>query len=143
MDKAERLREQRETIVSKQAAFLPSVSEHAQYDVVGVSFTPGYPDNLHTLSWMQDEAEAKEEPLVVVLVRNPDNPYDSNAVEVHVPALGEMAMIGHLTRPIAARFACDIDDKGYRFGAQVHWVRINPDHPDRPGVTITAWRQQG
>lgn len=137
MDKSE----QRDREVARQSERgVPSAASHATYDVVGVSFTPHYPDNLHALSVMQNEAEATGEPLAVVLRRNPDNPYDSNAVEVHVPALGDAGMIGHLTRPIAARFAGDMDS-GAEFAAHVHWVRINPSHPDRPGVTIAAWRQ--
>jgi hypothetical protein len=105
---------------------------------VGVSFTSGYPDNLHALAMSQTMAEEHGEPLVVVLKRNPDNAFDSNAVEVHVPSLGEYGMIGHLNRHVAARFA-PLMDAGTRFAASVEWVRIHPDHPDRPGISISVW----
>lgn len=104
--------------------------------VVGVSFVPGYPDNLWALDRAAIEAEHTGEPLVVVLRRNPDNPYDANAVEVHVPALGEeWGMIGHLTRPIAARLAPEMDS-GVEWRAAIESVLINPEFLDRPGISI-------
>lgn len=105
--------------------------------VVGVSFTAGYPDNLYALdeAWTHRLLDA-DEPLPVILVRNPENEYDANAIEVHVPSLGEeWGMIGHLTRPIAARMAPEMDAGG-RFVAEVVSVLIDPDHPDRPGISI-------
>ncbi len=104
--------------------------------VVGVSFVPSYPENLYVLDRAQQEAERSGEPLVVILVRNPANAYDANAIEVHVPALGEdLAMLGHLTRPIAARLAPDID-AGNDWRAAVVSVLIDPDHLDNPGISI-------
>jgi len=113
----------------------------ANYTVVGVSFTPGYPDNLHALSAMQEEALASGEPIPVVLIRNPDNEYDANAIEVHCPSLGEYGMIGHLPKDIARRVAPDMDG-GMRLAGSVHEVRIHPDHPERPGITVDIWRQK-
>jgi hypothetical protein len=107
--------------------------------VVGVSFVPKYPGNLHALSEASDRARLDGEPLSVVLVRNPKNQYDSNAIEVHVPALGEGGFIGHLTRPIAARMAPEID-AGETWIAEVGDVLINPAHMDRPGITINCKR---
>lgn len=108
--------------------------------IVGVSFVPAYPDNLWALDRTWAEAGELGEPLPVVLVRNPDNEYDANAIEVHVPALGdEWGMIGHLTRPIAARLAPEMD-AGERWAAQVEAVLINPEFLDRPGISITCAR---
>lgn len=107
--------------------------------VVGVSFVPGYPDNLHELSTVSDNARLEGEPLTAVLRRNPANKFDPNAVEVHVPALGDNGFIGHLTRPIAARLAPDMDAGG-RWQAEVGDVLIDPDHMDRPGISINCKR---
>lgn len=107
--------------------------------VVGVSFVPGYPGNLLDLSAISDEARIEGEPLAAVLRRNPNNEYDPNAVEVHVPALGDGGFIGHLTRPIVARLAPDIDAGG-RWQAEVDDVLIDPDHMDRPGISINVKR---
>lgn len=108
--------------------------------VVGVSFVPGYPGNLHRLSEVSDRARLDGEPLAVVLKRNPDNQYDSNAIEVHVPAIGDGGFIGHLTRPIAARMAPELD-RGERWLAEVGDVLIDPDHMDRPGISINCKRE--
>lgn len=137
--------------------------------VVGVTFVPAYPDNLTALAELmkpklllypmlngevaQEMAErdyeryvekhgpfVPPEPLAVVLRRNPKNEYDSNAIEVHVPALGKHGMIGHLTRPIAARMAPEMD-KGILWSAEVESVLIDPDHLDRPGISITCKRE--
>lgn len=140
--------------------------------VVGVSFVPGYPGNLHRLNELTNrpphpgpfpsglrgdmaimeadnawfaadeawqEGRARELPSVV-LKRNPDNQYDSNAVEVHVPALGEHGMIGHMERPLAARLAPDMDSGG-RWVAGIEAVLVDPDHEDRPGISITCTRE--
>lgn len=108
--------------------------------VVGVSFVPGYPDNLHVLSAASDEARRLGEPLPALLRRNPKNPYDANAIEVHVPSMGgSTGFIGHLTRPIAARMAPEID-AGTTWIAEVSDVLIDPDHMDRPGISINCKR---
>lgn len=137
--------------------------------VVGVSFVGSYPDNLHALNDLmkprlvpypmlngemaQDIAERgyeeyvekhgyfmPPEPLPAVLVRNPHNQYDENAIEVHVPALGELGFIGHLTRPIAARLAPEMD-AGAKWDAEVESVLVDPDHMDRPGISINCKRK--
>lgn len=123
-------------ITDRGARAFPSPFEAA---VVGMSFTPGYPQTLHDLSAMQLEAEVLGEPLVAIVVREPDNPHDHNAVAVHVPALGEDGKIGHLPRPIAARLAVELDTD-VRWSAQVSWVRVDPNHPDRPGISINLKR---
>jgi len=109
--------------------------------VVGVTFVPAYPDNLLDLELADSRAQLDGEHLAVVLIRNPDNEYDSNAIEVHVPALGDNGMVGHLTRPIAARMAPEMD-KGILWSAEVESVLIDPDHLDRPGISITCKREE-
>jgi hypothetical protein len=104
--------------------------------VVGVTFTDGYPDNLRALR----EVMEGDEPLVAILIRNPDNAHDKNAIQVHVPALGdENGMIGHLTGPIAARMAPEMDD-GERWAGEIESVLISPGHEDRPGISIRCAR---
>jgi hypothetical protein len=115
--------------------------------VVGVSFVPGYPDNLIELASVMQQSEVhrrvedweERERVTAVLRRNPANEYDANAVEVHVPALGENGFIGHVVRPIAARLAPDMDAGGI-WHAEVGDVLIDPDHMDRPGITINCKR---
>lgn len=107
--------------------------------VVGVSFVPAYPDNLYMLDQVMHEAVQRDEHLPAILIRNPDNAYDSNAIEVHVPSLGERAMIGHLTRPIAARLAPEMD-AGVRWLARVESVLIAEGHLDNPGISIMCAR---
>lgn len=107
--------------------------------VVGVTFVAGYPNNLLLLGEVAAAAEQRGERLAVVLVRNPANPHDANAIEVHVPALGDMAMIGHLARDVAARLAPRLD-AGDRYVTEVSWVRIDPTHLDRPGIDIAIAR---
>ncbi len=101
--------------------------------VVGVTFAAGYPDNLLRLADVAAQAAESGERLNVQLIRRPDNPYDRNAIEIHVPALG--AQIGHVDRANAARLAPRMD-AGDRFFAQVLWCRIDPEHTDRPGIDI-------
>lgn len=107
--------------------------------VVGVSFTPHYPENLHRLEAllrsMERHPAATFEGAAAIIRRNPANTFDSNACEVHVPTLGEWGMIGHLPAPIAARLAPELDAGGVWQG-QVVEVLINPDHTDRPGISI-------
>lgn len=104
--------------------------------VVGVTFVDSYPDNLYALDGAAVDAEEMGEQLTAVPIRNPDNAYDSNAIEVHVPALGEdWAMIGHLASPIARRLAPAMD-AGQRWDARIESVLIDRHHLDRPGVSI-------
>lgn len=119
--------------------------------VVGVSFVPTYPSNLHQLQALYDwQAQATHpsetlpngiqvEPLSVVLRRNPANPYDANAVEVHIPALGDEGMIGHLAREHAAIIASMID-RGDILQAHVHRCRVLPSAPQNPGIDIAITR---
>ncbi len=100
--------------------------------VVGVSFVDGYPGNLLRLRDIAGQADAAGESLPVVLRRNPANPYDANAIEVHVPAVG---MVGHVDKAKAAILA-PLLDQGVRFATDVFMVAVDPHHPDRPGLDI-------
>lgn len=120
--------------------------------VVGVSFVPTYPENLYQLQalydWQADQAKhgfsatasmAEIEPLSVVLKRNPGNQHDRNAVEVHVPALGDDGRIGHLARDNAAIVA-PMMDNGVRFACHVHRCRVLQSDPSKPGIDISITR---
>lgn len=100
--------------------------------VNGVTFRPGYP---HTIFAVAREAETGE--VLVELRRNPDNPHDSNAVEVHVPMLGGESFIGFLPRPEAGIVAPRMD-AGATATAELVEVFQLPVDPDRPGVVITV-----
>ena len=111
--------------------------------VVGVTFTPTYPDNLHQLDALLRSVErhpgSHGEGAPAIIVRNPDNTFDSNACEVHVPALGDMGMIGHLPAPVAARLAPELD-AGSTWQGHVVEVLIHPEHEERPGITVKLER---
>jgi lysophospholipase L1-like esterase len=106
--------------------------------VVGVTFVDEYPDNLLALAEIQRRREDRgfDEPLAAVLIRNPDNAYDTNAIEVHVPSEG---MIGHLPKEIAARLAPCLD-AGETWHATLSEVRISPEAPEQPGVDVHVER---
>lgn len=117
--------------------------------VVGVTFARGYPVSLTALSdaWQYAELKAAEagldapEHLAALLVRNPDNDHDPNAVEVHVPAAMTESHVGHLPANLAARLAPEMD-AGEPWRAEVCGVLVHPDHPDRPGISLTCWRAE-
>lgn len=104
--------------------------------VVGVTFCPAYPENLYALNDVMSEEGQRDERPTVVLRRNPDNPYDANAVEVHVPALGgDNSMVGHLPRDLAARLAPELD-AGAIWQGWVTFVLISPENEERPGLRV-------
>ena len=106
--------------------------------VVGVSFTPNYPDNLWALYEAVNGTDPRGEELACVLVRKPDNEHDPNAIEVHVPQEG-IGMIGHINRGVALRLACELD-LGIPWRAELHQVLVSPGHEDRPGIEIRLQR---
>jgi hypothetical protein len=113
-----------------------SVPSPFKTKVVGLTFVAGYPNNVERL-----EAYAAENPgpTEALLVRNPANPYDGNALEVHIPVLGDMAMIGHIPKNVAARVSPEID-AGTPWEATLEKVAVHPDHPFNPGVHLTLSR---
>lgn len=117
-------------------------------DVVGMSFVPSYPDNLLRLREICEKEsiaslggggdfgdDYEPEKLPAVIIRNPENEYDANACEVHVPALGRKGMVGHVPRDLAARLA-PLMDAGAQVRAWVDFVRIMPGKESNPGLTI-------
>lgn len=99
--------------------------------VVGVSYAPGYPENLHHIA-----NELVSTPGGVIharLVREPENPYDTNAVAVFV----HDRPVGHLPAANAERVAPRLDS-GERWAAAVVEVPVHPDNPDQPGLKIVA-----
>lgn len=101
---------------------------------VGVSFRPDYPDSLLRLA----EAYAAL-PLGVPgeasLVRDAANEHDPNAIAI----LTNGEHVGYLPRELAARIAPELD-AGARFRVRGAEVLINPEHPDRPGLSIEVER---
>lgn len=140
-DEAERRRHTREIEMQRiDAGKAGPLAEDFATNVVGVSFVPSWPRNLYALEELSMATTLLgDEQIPVVLQRRPDNPHDSNAIEVHVPALGELAFVGHLPRAVAARLAPHLD-AGERWLAEVGAVRIHPDHPEHPGLTVRCWR---
>lgn len=121
------------------------------FKVVGVTFLHEnhlgckYPDDFRRLRDMHEERQREGlkgggddfDHYEVVLVRNPDNEHDSNAVEAHVPALGRKSFIGHVPANIAAKLA-PLMDGGDEWTAVVDSVLILPEKPDQPGIQITV-----
>jgi hypothetical protein len=97
--------------------------------VVGVTFVPEYPNNILRLVMLSSS------PTYVQLVRNPNNAYDSNAVEVRY----QDAMLGHVSKDVAARIA-PIMDQGDSYLASVFQVRVSPENPKNPGLDILLVR---
>lgn len=96
--------------------------------VVGVTFVDEYPTNLHRLAIVHTH---RTEDIELNLVRNPENPYDNNAVEVrHM-----VYMLGHLPKEVAARIA-PLLDAGQEIRATVFQVLISQENPNQPGLDI-------
>lgn len=114
--------------------------------VVGTTFAPDFPENLVALCNMVPpdyewyaESEEDIQPIPASLVRNPENEYDANAIEVHVDALGSGSMLGHIPAPVAAKIAPSLD-RGDAWEAVVSRIDRHPDHPDNPGVHVRLER---
>lgn len=128
------------------------MSNEREFRVVGLTFVPNYPANVEQVATMVNTAQVDalgwsgtadaDAAVTVALVRNPENEYDENAIEVHVPTLGRKAsMIGHVPRDLAARLAPSID-RGDVWAARIAAVLVDPEHPDRPGVEVVLSRVQ-
>lgn len=98
------------------------------YPIVGMTFVPGYPDYVHNI---RRAMESQRKEITVDLVRNPNNQYDSNAIEVR--SLGRM--VGHLPREVAANLA-PLMDTGKQYKATIYQVRVSPENPNNPGMDI-------
>jgi hypothetical protein len=105
--------------------------------VVGVTHLPGYPDNLFVLDQISNEGAS--EPIPAILERDAEHEKDPFAIEVHVPALGELDRIGYLPAKVSARLA-PLIDAGEAWKASVTEVRIDSNYPDRPGIELQVER---
>lgn len=120
--------------------------------VVGLTFVDGYPQNLLDLRNLHERrfvrvdedqpmfagfGDGEVEPIAAVLVRDPNNPHDSNAVEVHVPAIDQR--VGFIPRDLAARVAAWLD-AGRSIRCGISTVLVSPGHEDRPGVSLICER---
>ncbi len=104
-------------------------------DVVGMTFADNYPASVYQLP---------EDGVSGLLVRNPKNEYDSNAIEVHAVLKNKTTvMMGHLPAKdgTSGRIAPAMD-LGVEY--QVTLVpRIDPAHPGQPGLTAKLIRIKG
>ena len=124
-----------------------SKETHQPFTLVGCSFQPAYPGNLHSIHQEMENRRTADlgwdseavgfQPVSLVLIRDPDNPHDSNAIQVHCPDLGRQSMIGHINRHLAAVIAPRMD-AGQQYEAHVVSVNIRPDKPDQPGLTMAV-----
>lgn len=117
-------------------AIKAALATRLDFDVAGESFRPGYPDTLLRFAEVLRTGRPGER-LTVVLRRDPGNPYDTNAIEIHVP--GEAGHVGF----VPGQFACLLApmlDAGTRIRASAVEVRIRADAPDRPGLTVSLQR---
>jgi hypothetical protein len=101
--------------------------------LVGVSFCEGYPENLLQLRQYLEAGESAP----LRLQREPDNPSDSNAINVMCVAAG--GLIGRLNRNRASRMAAGLD-RGEVWRGEVEVVLVDPSYPDNPGVIVRCWQ---
>jgi hypothetical protein len=112
---------------------LEALTHGLDFDVAGESFRPGYPDNLLRLADVLDNMEGPEW-VGAVLVRDPKNEYDRNAIEVHVTG-GDIGHVGFVPGPLAAILA-PILDSGRRLTCNATEVRIGSSGDAKPGLTV-------
>lgn len=112
--------------------------------VAGVTFRPGYPENLHRLREIIEKDQIAEirgdliepiEAIEVLLVREPDNKFDPNAIQVHLPILGRQGFVGFIPADVAVRLAPKMD-AGLHVEASVVGVWITDHSPEKPGLEI-------
>lgn len=103
--------------------------------VAGMSFRPGYPENLLT---------AEEHGILpgagVGLKREPDNPHDPNAIGVWgwMP-WGDAEHVGFIPANVARTLA-PLMDAGVQWSAVLNEILIHPDAPHQPGMSIQISR---
>lgn len=108
----------------------PHLDAVTTVDVVGMTFLDDYPENVLAL-WREEQKNPFDNhDRQATLRRNPANPHDPNAIEVHIG--GEM--FGHLPRDVAADFAPALDQ-----GVEVKvtaWTRVDQGHMSNPGLSV-------
>ena len=115
-----------------------ALASRLEFDCAGESYRDGYPDNLLRLAEVLNTMKG-DEWLSCVLRRDPRNEYDVNAIEIHVP--GDAGHVGFVPGPLAKILAPMIDS-GEVIAASAVEVRIHPESPDKPGLTIGLHREQ-
>ncbi len=124
-----------------------------EFKVVGVSFreidgVKLHPQNLLKLAALHEErqlaeirGETDEVDIPLTLVRDPANPHDPNAVEVHAPVLGrgDRGWVGFVPAWLAAKLAPSMD-RGDVWEARLDRVLISPDSPENPGAQVIMER---
>lgn len=116
--------------------------------VVGVTKVEG--NNVARIYRIQDAlkqlGDAGHRAVVPVkLVRRPDNEFDKNAIEVHVPPVGHIGWISRMKAADLAPLMDGVpfeDDEGvlFRFTvrAEIVHIEVHPEYPENPGVVITV-----
>ena len=113
------------------------------FKVVGLTFRDDYPNNLYRLRDVEESFKREyvngsrdSETVELVLVRDAENPYDENAVEVHAPLLGRGgSMVGFVPKILAKKLAEKMD-AGASVDAELSAVLVSPENPDNPGIEI-------
>lgn len=139
--RAERLEAARERAAQTRRT-LPAVVE---VKAVGVTFADDYPANLYRVKdhaatvgvSLDGPPVAGRRGLDCELVREPNNPYDANAVAI----VAASESIGHVPRAIAVRLARELDSKVV-WVAEVTAIVYWPDRPEQPGVWIRMRRAE-
>ena len=130
----ERVARERDRVTARKT--LAPIADEFEIHVIGVSYALAWPGNLYELERIQFMAVDMGEPIPVVLVREPTNEHDPNAISVHIPSLGErMAKVGHIPRGLAAKMAPHLD-AGERWLGEVAQLRLNHEHPEHPGLQV-------
>jgi hypothetical protein len=127
--------------------------------VVGLTFRNRngaklYPANVHRIAELLQDAQIENIRQVggwgdlrstdppkgpkVLLVRQPDNEADPNAIQVHVPALGPKQWVGFIPAPLAARWAKRMDSGRNVLEAFVSHVPVTPGIEEKPGLEIAV-----
>ncbi len=91
--------------------------------VVGVSFN----GNQERIMKIFDSVEYTKEPIMLELVREPNNTYDSNAIKV-----GE---IGYLSKEVASQLS-PLIDKGVKLNCRIEQITHNKG---TLGVNVKIW----
>lgn len=118
----------------------PNYKGSSDIKVVGVTFRPGYPDNLLQLAKRIDETGAPS--IAATLEREPENEHDANAIKVNV---GDQH-IGYIPREVAEQFAPLMDKEGYTARAFLSVLisrKKSGDVGRKPGaVVFLDWYKQ-
>lgn len=98
--------------------------------VVGVSFSPDYPNNIYRLAESVATMTA-----VCSIHREPDNEHDANAIRVDVNGV----TIGHIPKLIALILAPKMD-AGEKWNASINAIVVSSMNVEQPGLKIDVWR---